>query len=74
MLYQSFTIHPVGQGLFYSCKIENDEKVVFRMVFDCGSKTKGAGQAEVAEYRADHDYLNEKIMDLLIIFHFDADQ
>lgn len=48
---QIFTIHPVGQGLFYSGKIIIDDKVRFRMVFDCGSDTSQAGQTEVVEYR-----------------------
>lgn len=70
--HQQFTLYPVGQGLFYSCTIKRQEKVVFRMVFDCGSKTKGAGQEEVDVYR-DTDFLNEETLDLLIISHFDSD-
>src|SRR4051812_31458187 len=71
-LRQSFTIHPVGQGLFYSCNISRQEQVTFRMVFDCGSKTAGAGQEEVALYR-DQDFLDKKKLDLLVISHFDSD-
>lgn len=71
-LMQEFTIHPVGQGLFYSGKILYKNKVKFRMIFDCGSLTSGAGQEEVENYR-DSDFLNEKIIDLLVISHFDAD-
>ena len=71
-LRQSFTIHPVGQGLFYSCNISRQEQVTFRMVFDCGSKTAGAGQEEVALYR-DPDFLAKKKLDLLVISHFDSD-
>lgn len=71
-LMQEFTIHPVGQGLFYSGKILYKNKVKFRMIFDCGSSTSGAGQEEVVTYR-DSDFLNEKIIDLLVISHFDAD-
>jgi hypothetical protein len=69
---QQFTIHPVGQGLFYSCCIKHNNDVRFRMVFDCGSLTKGAGEEEVKIYR-DSDYLDEKVLDLLVISHFDAD-
>lgn len=71
--HQSFTIHPVGQGFFYSCTIKNQERIVFRMVFDCGSKTAGAGQEEVEIYRSDNDFVSEKILDLLVISHFDGD-
>lgn len=73
MIEQIFTIHPVGQGFFYSCKLSIENKVRFRMVFDCGSLTAKAGQAEVDEYRKDPDYLKEKVLDLLVLSHFDAD-
>jgi len=69
---QEFTIHPVGQGLFYSGKITHNNQVKFRMVFDCGSITAGAGQEEVELYR-DADFLGKKVLDLLVISHFDQD-
>ena len=69
---QEFTIHPVGQGLFYSGKITHNSEVKFRMVFDCGSLTSGAGQEEVDLYR-DADFLDKKVIDLLVISHFDRD-
>lgn len=69
---QQFTIHPVGQGLFYSGEIYHQNKVKFRMVFDCGSIPGGEGQKEVSLYR-DKDYLDTKILDLLVISHFDKD-
>ena len=69
---QEFTIHPVGQGLFYSGKITHNSEVKFRMVFDCGSLTSGAGQEEVELYR-DADFLDKKVIDLLVISHFDRD-
>ncbi len=71
-LQQEFKIHPVGQGLFYSGKITHDNKVKFRMVFDCGSINKKDCNQEVYIYR-DSDFLDEKIIDLLIISHFDGD-
>ncbi|WFB69108.1 hypothetical protein [Chryseobacterium sp. WX] len=71
-LQQEFTIHPVGQGLFYSGKISYQNKVKFRMVFDCGSLTADACKEEIEIYR-DSDFLGEKIIDLLVISHFDAD-
>ncbi|MCU7549827.1 hypothetical protein OCK74_11915 [Chitinophagaceae bacterium LB-8] len=70
--HQKFTIHPVGQGLFYSCIINHNSQVKFRMVFDCGSNTAKACQAEVSLYR-DTDYLDQKTLDLLVISHFDSD-
>lgn len=71
-LKQEFIIHPVGQGLLYSGKISHENKVKFRMVFDCGSNTAGACQEEIEIYR-DSDFLEEKVIDLLVISHFDAD-
>lgn len=71
-LQQEFTIHPVGQGLFYSGKISHENKVKFRMVFDCGSKNISACQEEIEIYR-DSDFLLEKVIDLLVISHFDED-
>lgn len=71
-LLQEFNIHPVGQGLFYSGKITHNNEVKFRMVFDCGSKTAGSCEEELEIYR-DADFLKEKIIDLLVISHFDAD-
>jgi hypothetical protein len=69
---QEFTIHPIGQGFFYSGKITHNSKIKFRMVFDCGSVTSGAGQEEVDIYR-DDDFLYDKTLDLLVISHFDQD-
>ena len=70
---QSFTIHPVGQGFFYSCNILHNDTVKFRMVFDCGSVSENwAIKQEIENYR-DSDFTDSKILDLLVISHFDAD-
>lgn len=71
-LKQEFIIHPVGQGLFYSGKISWNSQVKFRMVFDCGSVTDGSGEEEVELYR-DLDFTADKVLDLLVISHFDED-
>lgn len=70
--HQRFTIHPVGQGLFYSCNIAHQNQIMFRMVVDCGSNTAKVCQEEVGLYR-DSDYLTQKTLDLLVISHFDSD-
>lgn len=70
--YQEFTIHPVGQGLFYSGIIKFQNRTKFRMVFDCGSLTKGACQDEVKLYK-DAQFITDNVIDLLVISHFDAD-
>ncbi len=72
MLHQEFIIHPVGQGFFYSGLIKYKDQEKFRMVFDCGSKTAGAGQEEVDLYK-DAEFLKGNVIDLLVISHFDQD-
>lgn len=69
---QKFTIHPIGQGLFYSGLIKINNTIRFKMVFDCGSLTKGAADDEIKLFR-DYNFKNDNILDLLIISHFDAD-
>ncbi|MCU0326624.1 MAG: hypothetical protein MUF45_15465 [Spirosomaceae bacterium] len=69
---QEFTIHPIGQGLFYSGKITHRNQVKFRMVFDCGSRTKGVGEEVVKCYR-EPDFTDKNVLDLLVISHFDED-
>jgi beta-lactamase superfamily II metal-dependent hydrolase len=69
---QTFTIHPVGQGLFYSLTFEESNRTNFRMVVDCGSLSPHACQPEIQSYR-DKDFISANTLDLLIITHFDAD-
>ncbi len=69
---QKFTIHPVGQGLFYSGEIRFNNAVKFRMVFDCGSLPQNKSTNEVKYYR-ENNFNTDKILDLLVISHFDAD-
>lgn len=71
-LEQEFTVHPIGQGLFYSGVIKYDNEVKFRMVFDCGCLPKNSG-ADEAEYYRKQVFEKEKILDLLVISHFDGD-
>lgn len=70
---QKFTIHPVGQGLFYSGTFKVNSEVKFRMVFDCGNRfDKKAADDEVDLYR-DSLFIKNGVLDLLIISHFDED-
>ncbi len=71
-LEQTFTVHPIGQGFFYSGEIKYDDQVKFRMVFDCGSLPMSTGIHEAQYYRSTV-FDNEDILDLLVISHFDAD-
>ena len=68
---QKFTVHPVGQGLFYTGVIKYN-KVDFRMVFDCGTFTSKAGEREVSEF-TNSELQNNAPIDLLVISHFDGD-
>jgi hypothetical protein len=73
---QEFTVHPVGQGLFYSGTITtaiNNNKEIFRFVFDCGSLTTQAGQDEVKRYKQEYFSKESDRLNLLVISHFDAD-
>ena len=59
-----FDIHPVGQGLFYTGRV-ND----YHFVYDCGTDS-GTQYSQVA---VDNCGLAETPLDLLIISHFHAD-
>lgn len=65
------TIHPIGQGAFYTERIECDNRV-YNVVYDCGSNFRKNASAilkrEIASYYANHD-----VIDILFISHFDND-
>ena len=61
-----FTFHNVGQGLFYSGKI-ND----FNFIYDCGSEKKAHLEKVVKEYL--NNKLSNSDIDLLVISHLHAD-
>ena len=73
---QQFAIHPVGQGLFYTCILKaiiNHIEEDFKFVFDCGSLTHKNGNEEVDEFRNDHLHDANSRLGLFVISHFDAD-
>lgn len=64
------TFHPVGQGAFYSERFyDENEKNVFNMVYDCGSKTKGINLNQIIDSVFQH---NDEI-NLLFVSHFHED-
>jgi hypothetical protein len=71
LIEQKFTVHPVGQGLFYSgiLDISNPPTARFSFVYDCGSLDQSAAASEVSSFRQE----NSGDIDLLVISHFDAD-
>ena len=63
------TIHPIGQGAFYSERlIDNKGNTVFLAVYDCGSQNKKKLNLEIANYFQEGD-----IIDILFISHLDLD-
>ena len=73
---QVFTIHPVGQGFFYSgvvdAEIKTDNKKSYKLIFDCGSMNGKNCLDEIETYQRMHLPENDRL-DLLIISHFDQD-
>lgn len=72
---QVFTVHPIGQGLFYTGVIkytgESGLQGIFRMVFDCGSFNFKNCAEEVQSFI--NTELEDNCIDLLVISHFDQD-
>ena len=64
------TIHPVGQGAFYSEKFINDDGEQTVVVYDCGTKKKYSKflTAELSSYFTEY-----KVIDLFFVSHFDED-
>lgn len=64
-------IHPVGQGAFYSERIEHEDHA-YNIVYDCGSgNIKGTPKLlkrEITSY-----YKKDDVIDILFISHFDND-
>lgn len=65
------TIHPVGQGAFYSERfIDDDGNHIALVVYDCGAQKRDCKylDAELSFYFREH-----KVIDILFISHFDDD-
>jgi hypothetical protein len=73
---QTFTVHPVGQGLFYSgiidIEVRKNKLHTFKFVFDCGSENVINCMDEVEEFHKVH-FKEDETLDLLVISHFDMD-
>ena len=66
------TIHPVGQGAFYTEQIRIDDKKVYNVVYDCGSNTKRNNKLVIDEEITSF-FKKDVEIDLLFISHFDQD-
>lgn len=64
-MYPKFKLWSVGQGLFYTGKINND----FNFVYDCGGENPYIKEA-IYKYLKEYDI---KKLDMLIVSHFDDD-
>ena len=66
----NFKLWSVGQGLFYTGKIQSESKS-FNFVYDCGGSNEDIISNAIDEYL---NYFNpQKEIDFLIISHFDRD-
>ncbi len=64
-------LHPVGQGAFFTEQfLDESGKVVYNVVYDCGSFTS---QPMLLEYEIRNTFEKNAHIDLLFISHFDED-
>ena len=71
MMEMTRTFHPVGQGAFYSELFHSEDGYDFRIVYDCGTKTR---KEKVDPVKVIQDaFKDSKPIDILFISHFDKD-
>lgn len=73
MVYLRRIFHPVGQGAFFTEQFydSDTEKVLYNVVYDCGSLSKGIKDQIEREIRNSFD--DKKEIDILFLSHFDDD-
>lgn len=65
-MYFKRTLHPVGQGAFFSEQFfDSSNQCLFSVIYDCGSTSKGLLNHEIEQL--------EKSIDIMFISHFDND-
>lgn len=75
-VFISRTIHPVGQGAFYTEEFYNaKEKHLYTFVYDCGSETATKNMevpltVQISDFKRN---LENQVIDLLFISHFHED-
>lgn len=66
------TIHPVGQGAFYTECFEDDVRN-YNIVYDCGSDTSSSGRNSLIEKEIKQTFKKGEIINALFISHFHRD-
>ncbi|MFD1863058.1 hypothetical protein [Planococcus chinensis] len=72
ILKSEFEIHPVGQGFFYSGKIETNNKN-WNLVYDCGATGSNQKLNREINNLINSGFFTNNILDILVISHFDSD-
>lgn len=66
------TIHPIGQGAFYTECLENGSNT-YNVVYDCGSETTFSGKGKLIDKEITQTFKNGEIINALFISHFHND-
>ena len=66
------TIHPVGQGAFYT-ECFKDEINTYNVVYDCGSETPFSGRGKLIDNEITQTFEKGEVINALFISHFHKD-
>lgn len=66
------TIHPVGQGAFYTECFEDGDSC-YNIVYDCGSETNFSGKGKLIDNEITQTFHKDEVIDALFISHFHND-
>lgn len=66
------TIHPIGQGAFYTECFE-DGVNTYNVVYDCGSETAFSGKGKLIDNEITQTFKKGEVIDALFISHFHND-
>lgn len=73
MIYLKRTFHPIGQGAFFTEQFydDNQDTLLYNIVYDCGSKSKDISTQMERDIR--NCFHDRKKIDVLFLSHFDDD-
>lgn len=66
------TIHPIGQGAFYTECLENGGNT-YNVVYDCGSETAFSGKGKLIDMEITQTFKKGEVINALFISHFHND-